>query len=121
MSDDTYYVLQDVQAERQSQDEKWGEPTRQPDGTGPGVWPSMTMYGEWSVPRPLNYGELEREAKRTTDSHANYNMVTFADILLEEVFEALATDNPSDLRSELIQIAAVAVKWVEVLDREASE
>ena len=116
------WVLEDVRGERQRQDEKWGEPKRQPDGTGPNVEPAMPLAVgyDWEA---LTYSELEREAKSTTDWHATSSRheVTFADILLEEVFEALASDDPKSLREELIQVAAVAVKWVEVLDRESSE
>lgn len=108
------WVLEDVRDERHRQDAKWGEPKRQPDGTGSQVWPAM---GSIATQR---YGGLEEEAKFITDYHAQNSQVTFADILLEEVFEALATDTPGDLREELIQVAAVAVKWVEVLDRENS-
>ena len=111
------WVIEDVRSERKRQDEKWGEPKRQPDGTGSQRHPAIAMAigHDWES---LNYGELEREAKYTIDWHAQNAQVTFADILLEEVFEALATDTPEDLREELIQVAAVAVKWVEVLDRE---
>lgn len=40
-------------------------------------------------------------------------------VLLEEVFEALAETDPAKMRTELIQVAAVAVKAVEEIDREA--
>jgi hypothetical protein len=33
------------------------------------------------------------------------------------VAEALAEDDPTLLRAELIQVAAVAVAWVEAIDR----
>ncbi len=39
------------------------------------------------------------------------------DILLEEVFEALAEEEPKELRKELVQVAAVAAQWVEAIDR----
>ena len=42
---------------------------------------------------------------------------TWADILREEYFEALAETDPARLRVELIQVAAVAVAWVEAIDR----
>lgn len=40
-------------------------------------------------------------------------------VLLEEVFEALeraVQGHPRMLREELVQVAAVAVKWVEIID-----
>jgi hypothetical protein len=44
-------------------------------------------------------------------------MVTWAHILTEEFYEALAEADPEKLREELVQVAAVAVAWVECLDR----
>jgi len=41
---------------------------------------------------------------------------TWEMILLEEVWEALAETDPVKLRAELIQVAAVAVAWVEDID-----
>lgn len=42
---------------------------------------------------------------------------TWRHVLLEEVFEALAEQDPERLRGELVQVAAVAVRWVEAIDR----
>lgn len=42
-------------------------------------------------------------------------------ILLEEVYEALAESDPAKLRAELIQVAAVAVAWVQAIDRRGEE
>lgn len=42
--------------------------------------------------------------------------VTWLEILAEEFFEAAATDTPIELRAELIQVAAVAVKFVNAID-----
>lgn len=39
-------------------------------------------------------------------------------ILLEEVYEALAEEDPARLRAELVQAAAVIHAWVYDLDRE---
>ena len=44
--------------------------------------------------------------------------VTFKDVLMEEVAEVFAESDPEKLRAELIQVAAVAVQWVEKIDRE---
>jgi len=46
---------------------------------------------------------------------------TFAHILVEEVAEAIeaATVDPGNLRAELVQVAAVAVKWIEKFDQQA--
>lgn len=111
-------VLSEVAAERARQDKKWGEQNH-PSGTG----------AEVEVLRPLAYQHgygintspaknLAAAAKLSTDDAAKRGRVTFADILLEEVFEALAEDpNSTALRTELVQVAAVATQWVEAIDR----
>jgi hypothetical protein len=38
-------------------------------------------------------------------------------VLLEEVLEALAEDNEDRLREELVQVAAVAVRWAGAIDQ----
>ncbi|HYF53037.1 MAG TPA: hypothetical protein VEA41_02135 [Salinarimonas sp.] len=43
--------------------------------------------------------------------------MTYSQILAEEVAEALAESDPMLLRAELVQVAAVAVQWVEAIDR----
>lgn len=100
-------VLAEVSAERERQNAKWGEQNH-PDGTGPNLIcrPALRSY-EW----------LRDLATAHTDERAAEHRVTFADILLEEVFEALAEDDPAKLRTELIQVAAVATQWVEAIER----
>lgn len=59
-------------------------------------------------------------AKAMYDHKASTGNVSWSDIFLEEVFEALdeAKDGELDkLRTELIQCAAVAVSWAESIDR----
>lgn len=41
---------------------------------------------------------------------------TWADVLAEETAESICETNPARLRAELIQVAAVAVRWVRSLD-----
>jgi hypothetical protein len=97
----TESALCDVAWERKSQDEKWGEQNH-PNGTGV---PSM-------IAAAIN-------ARLVTDAHARRGKVTWADILREEFAEALAEEDPQRLRAELVQVAAVAVAWIESLDRES--
>lgn len=99
-------VLAEIAAERRRQDEKWGEQNH-PDGTGPRVpYAGRLCFME----------EAARDArlKCKGNSPAQDN---WRDILLEEVFEALAEESPAELRTELIQVAAVAAQWVEAIDR----
>lgn len=106
-------VLGEVAGERARQDAKWGEQNH-PNGTGDQVYmPKMAADPLHRV----SFGTLAYAARRWTDAEAIYGRVTYAQILLEEVGEALAEDSEARLRAELIQVAAVAVAWVEKLDR----
>lgn len=110
----------DVLAERERQDAKWGEQNH-PDGTGPGTLPIEFLddYGVREVfvlARPL-----ARIATDVTNAHADDGTVSWKDIFLEEVFEALAEEDTTKLRAELIQVAAVAQQWVEAIDRRSTD
>jgi hypothetical protein len=92
-------VLHDVGAERLRQDGKWGEQNH-PDGTS-----ARKYAGKRDFMRDL----CNVRAARGT--------VSFLDILFEEVYEAAAEEDPVALREELLQVAAVAVAWIEAMDR----
>lgn len=116
---ETSEVLTEVQDERNRQNAKWGEQNH-PNGTGPETYPlgemdclTFSELGECDGP------ELAAVATLTTDKSARRGTVTWKDILLEEVFEATAEEDPDKLRMELIQVAAVATQWVEAIDRNA--
>lgn len=98
----TREVLEDVHAERRRQVAKWGDDSTKDHGDGTGL-PSDEACAEY--------------AKLITDTNADAGTVTWRDILHEEVCEAFAETDPEKLRTELIQVAAVAVKWVEAIDR----
>ena len=91
-------VLADINAERNRQDEKWGENCDHPDGTG-----------------GHNAQMVARLAQSQCDNAGAG--VTWKHILCEEYAEAMAEDDRDKLRYELIQTAAVIVSWVEALDR----
>lgn len=98
-------AMVDVLAERARQDVKWGEQDH-PDGTGPG----LIVFGDGA-------GSLEKRARWRTDTAARYGRLTYEQILTEEWAEAVAQDDPVKLRAELVQVAAVAIAWVEAIDR----
>jgi hypothetical protein len=60
------------------------------------------------------------QMRRLCDLASQEGRLTHAHILEEEVAEALAETDPAKLREELVQVAAVAVKWIEEIDRRAS-
>ncbi|MGN9842063.1 NUDIX hydrolase [Nonomuraea sp. H19] len=92
-------VLADVAAERAAQDARWGMQVL-PDGTG----------GDGTAAD----SDL---ARHETDTVARSGALTWRHILAEEVLEAFAETDRDRLRAELIQVAAVAVKWAQALDR----
>ncbi|MCK2219089.1 hypothetical protein MF672_035630 [Actinomadura sp. ATCC 31491] len=92
-------VLADVAAERAAQDARFGM-QELPDGTG----------GDGVAVR-------RDSARDETDAAAREGGLTWRHILAEEVLEAFAETDPARLRAELVQVAAVAVKWAQALDR----
>lgn len=108
-------VLAEVAAERQRQDAKWGEQNH-PDGTGVS-WPEMVIpaFGWSSTLQPAH--QAAHLARKTCQRAAKDGRCTWLAIALEEVAEAFAETDPARLRAELIQVAAVAVAWVEAIDR----
>lgn len=100
-------VLAEVDRELDLIESVFGEQDH-PNGTGPELQLLDTL---------ARYSSLRNVAQAQTDVRAAAGSVTFADILLEEVFESLAEDDPDKLRAELIQVAAVAAQWIEAIDR----
>jgi len=95
-------ALPDVEQERLRQDLKWGQQNH-PDGrAGP--------YCE----------RAEAEAKQECEEHAAAGTLTWMHILEEEVAEVDACYTAERLRAELVQVAAVAVAWIECIDRRAA-
>jgi DNA-binding CsgD family transcriptional regulator len=101
-------ILIEIGRERGAQNFKWGAPKDVPDGTGPEV----RFHG-------LTYAELRDAMQETVDTRGAAGQSLMAPVLLEEVFEALAESDQARLREELIQVAAVAAKWVQIIDERA--
>lgn len=80
----------------------WGE-QKHPDGTG---LPGDTMRSD--------------EFKSLMKALASRGLVTWRDILYEEVLEVFDATDPQDLKTELVQVAAVAVSWAEAIDRRSN-
>ncbi|ONI83991.1 hypothetical protein ALI22I_34080 [Saccharothrix sp. ALI-22-I] len=94
----TNNTLSLVRGERISQDAQWGV-LDHPDGTGPAF---AAMLKDW---------------REYVDMAATYGMLTWRDILVEELFEVLCEQDPERLGTELVQLAGVAVAWREHLHR----
>ena len=99
---DAINILSEVVVERAKQQQKWGEQNH-PDGTGYGGSRQQSNYSR---------GEC--------DAAARDGSLTWRHILIEEVDEALAEWDTEALRTELIQVAAVAAAWVAAIDRRSA-
>lgn len=91
-------VLADIAAERDAQDRMWGV-QEFTDGSGP------------------EFAADAEQAKRECAAAWSRGELTWRHILAEEFFEAIAESDADALRTELVQTAAVAVKWIQSLDR----
>lgn len=103
-------VLEEVYQERLRQNDKWGEqnhPAR------------LYLKENGSILSRKRYGQLTsaKQAKDLVETMAHFGHLTFMDVFIEEVWEAIEAESAEDLREELIQCAAVAVAMVESLDR----
>lgn len=99
-------VLAEVEAELARQDELWGEQNH-PDWTANdlGIAPMI---------------EPARHAQGVCEEKFRNGCGSYSDILLEEVAEANDEEmagNEVNLREELVQVAAVAMAWIECIDR----
>lgn len=104
------YVLMEVKRERNRQDTKWGEQNH-PDFRV--AWPD----GELASPEERTCFYSLDNAKLHCDIAAEVGELDWAHILVEEVAETLEAKDESELREELVQVAAVAVAWIEAIDR----
>ena len=91
-------IAEEIDTERQRQLAKFGE-QHHPDGTGG----SGALY--------------VADRYRTIVDHAlDAGTATWRDIALEEVYEALAETDPTRLRAELVQVAAICAAWIADID-----
>lgn len=107
----TVNVLSDVRAERARQFARYGNNEDLLDGTGPHVeWLGLLGDG-------LPASELEPRLREMYEiDEATQGKPTFRHLVLEEVAEAFQENSPARLRAELLQIAALAVSWIEKID-----
>ena len=100
---------------------KHGDQSHLPDGTGPRVRLEAMAGNAFGLGMDLRADDLARWAKArckaASQNEGGNGTITYEHILTEEWAEALAESDPAALRAELIQLAAVAVQWVETLDR----
>ena len=95
----TLCVTSEVAEEMQRQVELWGV-QEHPNGTGDKEF----VLGL-------------KETREVIEEAEEGDQLTWSMILAEEFLEAMAETDPEKLRTELIQVAAVAATWVQALDR----
>ncbi len=102
-------ILVDITKERDRQDTKFGLQRHQ-DSVHTSIGPGM-LAAWYGIP-------TEAMAKVCTDRRFEDGEGTWADVLVEELCEAIEATLKSreELRAELVQVAAVAVAWIEDLD-----
>lgn len=100
-------ILQEISRERTKQDEKWGE---QNHPIVDNSYVSEGMHLRYELPS-------EQRAKQICNAFVKNNQLTWGDIVVEELVEALCAPNKELMREELIQCAAVIVAMIESLDR----
>lgn len=95
-------IVTEVANERWAQIEKWGVQD----------WPSL-----FNENFRREFAGKATYWKAVNDAREAAGISTWDGILLEEVFEALAERSEVAMRAELVQVAAVAVAWIEAIDR----
>jgi hypothetical protein len=97
-----YRIFAEISLERKRQNEKWGEQNH-----------PMTI----NIEAPGLFRILADKKKYDNQTDGSEGKAMWANILLEEVYEAFAETDLEKQRAEMIQVAAVAVQIIEYLDR----
>jgi hypothetical protein len=93
-------ILEDIRVERQRQLETWGVQCLA-DGTS------------------ADYELTAVKAQKLCERQHKDGTLQWLTVLAEEFLEAAAETDPVKLRAELVQVAAVAVAWIEDLDKKS--
>ncbi len=107
-------ILQQIRQEREKQTEKWGEQNH------PSLCPVLTnREGGASPERYAEDLEIPTEArgKQICEFATKAKRLNWGAIAVEEFAEVVAAHTDYERRSELVQLAAVIVQWIECLDR----
>jgi hypothetical protein len=97
-------IFEEIAEERAKQDEKWGEQNH----------PPILISGTDAKADREDHVKDAEMFKTINDSRTSHSWDT---ILLEEVHEAFAEEDPAKIREELVQVGAVVVAAIESLDR----
>lgn len=77
-------------------------------------------YPVQSIPHGTHkaYETWAKAARKSNEAAVEAGTITWRDVLEEEFAEVSAEVDVDKLRVELLQVAAIAVRWVEAIDRE---
>jgi len=104
-------ILQEIEKERERQIEIWG--VQDFPVLTPQYYNSESFYMTDHYDLPT-----EHFAKHILEHRLNNDTLTYMDIFVEELCEAVSTQSDSAaLRKELVQCAAVVVAMIEAIDR----
>lgn len=95
-------VFNSVNAERDRQEAKWGSQS-------------------WDNGTTEDYRWIADAYRDNCEAAFKAGELTWHDILLEEVFEAMGEEDVDRLEMELVQAIAVAVNWIEDIRRKRNE
>lgn len=82
----------------------------------------VEQFGVQDIPlgTSADWKDLEDFFRGECQAKTADGTVTFLDVLLEEIFEVAAEEDPAKLRDEVIQAIAVGFQIVEAIDRKAA-
>lgn len=110
----TIEVLADVRAERTRQFATYGTNADLEDGTGPY---ERWLEGVGMNVFPATAVKMEAGLRKAYEAYEKeHGAPTWRHLVLEEVAEVFAENDATELRKELVQVAALAVSWIEKID-----
>lgn len=101
----TKSVMLEVMRERLAQEKQWGTQNH----------PIRPAKGPWDY----ELKDIATWRKSLCELRRERGEMTWRDILLEEVHEVFAEEDPSKQREELIQVMAVAAAMIDKIDRDS--
>jgi len=93
-------ILADIREERREQDLKWGQQNH-----------------PWNLGYSWAALKTAARARTKVDNLSRKHLIDYAGILAEEFYETIEETDIHKARTELIQLAAVAVAAIESIDR----
>lgn len=103
----------DVLQERERQDAKWGVQNHPSFSSAVAGWPVMNRARYYGI-------DTDDELRGACEGAFKLGKGSYAHIFLEEAAEAICAPDEQSLRAELVQVAAVAIAWIESIDRRAA-